>query len=725
MTFPVQIGPPTITINRDDRVLVCQPDARVLGEADGFFTRDTRFVSGYDLWINGRRPILLASAPIQSFSSRFEFTNDATVDSFGVIDRQSLALRIDRTVADAVHEDIDIANYASRPVRLTIEIAVLSDFADIFDVKRNEIVRRGELNSRWFRSRGELRATYVNREFRRELVVAVERPSSPAQFANGRLVFVATIPPKGVWHTCLKWHPVTRPGQRLVTLPCSAVDAPLRSTGAARLPNVSIRTPNHTVDRAWDQAVRDLEALRLEDPAFARGVFIPAAGVPWFVTLFGRDSLIVSMQGISGFPEFAKGALRRLSELQATGDDPERDMEPGKLPHEIRHGELAQLGILPYQPYYGTHDATSLFVIVLSYLYHWTGDVELLRRYLPNAEAAMAWIDRYGDRDSDGFQEYKTRSSHGYYNQGWKDAGDAIREADGTLAALPIGTCELQGYVFDAKNRMADIYDVLERPKDARRLRRQAQQLYDRVNEQFWWEDEGTYYLGLNGRKEPIRSVASNAGYLLQSGMVPPERAGRVVRRLMADDMWSGWGVRTLSSDHPAYNPFSYQCGSVWPHDNATIAGGFRRYGYDKEAAMVAKGIFDAAERLVALRLPELFSGLQRVAASFPVPYLGANVPQAWAAGSVFRFVALLCGLHATVDADGSKLYVNPALPDWLPDITLENLRLGGGSLALHFVDGQVDVQRNTSGYEVVRGPAPGPFGSRGVVVAESPHAGA
>lgn len=725
MTFPVQVGPSTITINRDDRVLVCQPDGRVLGEADGFFTRDTRFVSGYDLWINGRRPILLASAPIQSFSSRFEFTNDATVDSFGVIDRQSLALRIDRTVADAVHEDIDIANYASRPVRLTIEIAVLSDFADIFDVKRGEIVRRGELNSRWFRSRGELRATYINRDFRRELIVAVERASAPAQFANGRLVFVATIPPKGVWHTCLKWNPVTRAGQRPVTLPCNAVDAPVRSTGAARLPNVSIRTPNHTVDRAWDQAVRDLEALHLEDPAFARGVFIPAAGVPWFVTLFGRDSLIVSMQGISGFPEFAKGALRRLSELQSTANDPERDMEPGKIPHEIRHGELAQLGILPYQPYYGTHDATSLFVIVLSYLYHWTGDVDLLRRYLPNAEAAIAWIDRYGDRDSDGFQEYKTRSSHGYYNQGWKDAGDAIREADGTLAALPIGTCELQGYVFDAKNRMAEVYDVLDRPKDARRLRRQAQKLYDRVNEQFWWEEEGTYYLGLNGRKEPIRSVASNAGYLLQSGMVPPERAGRVVRRLMADDMWSGWGVRTLSSDHPAYNPFSYQCGSVWPHDNATIAGGFRRYGYDKEAAMVAKGIFDAAERLVALRLPELFSGLPRVAASFPVPYLGANVPQAWAAGSVFRFVALLCGLHATVDGDGSKLYVNPALPDWLPDITLENLRLGKGSLALHFVDGQVDVQRNTSGYEVVHGPAPGPFGSRGAVVAESPHAGA
>jgi glycogen debranching enzyme len=724
MTFPVQVGPSTITINRDDRVLICQPDARVIGDADGFFTRDTRFISGYDLWINGRRPILVASAPVQSFSSRFEFTNDAFVDAEGRIDRQSLAIRIDRTVADAVHEDLDIVNYARRPVRLTIEIAVLSDFADIFDVKRQELVRRGEINSRWFRSRRELRTTYTNHDFRRDLVVAVEKPGSAPQFANGRLVFVAKIPPKGVWHTCLKWLPMTRSHRRFTTLPCNAVDAPMRNAGRSRLPNVSVHTPNPTIDRAWDQAVRDLEALRLEDPTIERGVFIPAAGVPWFVTLFGRDSLIVSMQGISGFPEFASGALRRLSDLQATDDDPERDMEPGKIPHEIRHGELAQLGLLPYQPYYGTHDATSLFVIVLSYLYHWTNDVGVLRRYLPNAEAAMAWIDRYGDRDGDGFQEYATRSSHGYTNQGWKDAGDAIPDADGNQAALPIATCELQGYVFDAKNRLADVYDVLDRPKDARRLRREAQRLFERVNEAFWWEEEGTYYLGVNGSKEPIRSVASNAGHLLQSGIVPPDRAGRVVRRLMADDMWSGWGVRTLSSDHVAYNPFSYQNGSVWPHDNASIAGGFRRYGYAEEAAQVAKGIFDAAERLVGLRLPELFSGLPRVPASFPVPYLGANVPQAWAAGSVFRFVAVLCGLHATVDADGPKLYVNPALPPWMSEITIRNLRIGTGAMDIHCLDHSVAVMRNTSGYRVVHGPAPGPFGSRGAVVAESPHAG-
>ena len=711
MTFPVQVGPTAITINRDDRFLVCQPDGRIIGGADdGFFTRDTRFISGYELRINGQRPVLLNSAPIQFFSARFEFTNDALLDDAGKVAPQTLSIRVDRTVSGGIHEDLDIVNHGRRSVRLTIEIAIESDFADIFDVRANSLVRRGQLNTRWFRSRRELRSEYVNRDFKRELIVASERSDSVPQYANGRLVFVAEIAPKKTWHTCLRWLPITSSDahRRPATLPCSAVDIPFDGD-RPRLPEVSLETPNATVRRSWEQAVRDMEALRLEDPTFERGVYIPAAGVPWFVTLFGRDTLIVSMQAISGYPEFASGALRRLGAMQADADDPERDMEPGKIPHEIRHGELAQLGILPYTPYYGTHDATSLYLIVLSYLFQWIGDPALLRRYLPNAEAALRWVDRHGDRDRDGFQEYETRSSHGYYNQGWKDAGDAIPEADGTLAPLPLAVCELQGYVFDAKLRMAGVYEILGQATDARRLRRQAWELYDRFNDAFWWEQEGTYYLGLNGRKEPIRSVASNAGHLLQSGIVPEERAGRVVKRLLADDMWSGWGIRTLSSEHTAYNPFSYHTGTVWPHDNAMIAGGFRRYGFDAEAAKVAKGLFDAAERLVAYRLPELFAGLPRNEASFPVQYLGANVPQAWAAGSIFRLIAILAGIHTMSDGDGSRIYVNPALPDWLPSLTIRNLRAGRGSLDLTLDDGAVDVLSNSTGFEVIHGPAPHP----------------
>jgi len=710
VTLPVQVGPATVTINRDDRVVVCQADGRIDADGDeGFFARDTRFISGYGLWINGRMPVLLNSSPVQFFSARFEFTNGVSIDEAGSIEPHSISIRLDRTLGGGVHEDYDIVNYGRRVVRLTIEIAIESDFADIFDVKRHAIVRRGDLNSRWFRSRRELRTAYTNRDFQRELAVVVERAHSPPQFANGRLVFVATIPAKGAWHTCLKWLPITSNGRRPSTLGCNAVADALLDIGAARLPRVSIDTPNETVRHAWVQAARDMEALRLEDPTFERGVFIPAGGVPWFMTLFGRDALIVSMQGITGYPEFASGALRRLAGLQATEDDPERDMEPGKIPHEVRHGELAQLGILPYTPYYGTHDATSLYVIVLSYLYQWRGDKSILARYLPNVEAAMAWVDRYGDLDHDGFQEYRTRSSHGTYNQGWKDAWDAIPEADGSVSAVPIALCELQGYAYDAKLRLGAIYDLLDRPEDAQRLRAEANALYERFNDAFWWESEGTYYLGLNGKKRPIQTVASNAGHCLSNGIVPPERAERVVRRLLADDMWSGWGIRTLSSEHVAYNPFSYHTGTVWPHDNAMIAGGFRRYGFEAEAAQVAKGMFDAAERFVAYRLPELFAGLPRAPGSFPVQYLGANVPQAWAASAIFRLVAILCGIHASSNAAGSTLYVNPALPDWLPELTIDNLRAGGGSLSLRFHAADVEILSNTSGFDVVHGPAPRP----------------
>ena len=710
MTLPIQVGPSTITMNRDDRFVVCQPDGRIDREAEeGFFARDTRFVSGYKLFINGQRPLLLNASPVLFYSSRFEYSNPELLDRDGVVPRQTIALRIDRTVSGGVHEDYDIVNYGRRTVRLTIEIEIESDFADIFDVKSGQLVRRGEINARWFRSARELRTTYVHRDFVRELVLQADRSDSTVQFANGRFVFIAEVAPKDVWHTCMRWLPLTHSKRRPTTLECNAVAGPRPDQTLPRMRRVRLETPNHTVLRAWEQAQLDMDALQLEDPAFEKGVFIPAAGVPWFVTLFGRDSLVVSMQGISGYPEFASGALRRLSELQATADDPERDMEPGKIPHEIRHGELAQLRILPFQPYYGTHDATSLFVIVISYLYQWLGDVEVLKRYLPNAEAAMAWIDHFGDRDRDGFQEYATRSRHGYYNQGWKDAGDAIPNADGSLAALPLALCELQGYAYDAKVRMADIYEVLGETRKSRRLRTEAQALYDRFNETFWWDAEDTYYLGLDGQKHPIETVASNAGHCLASGIVPPERAERVVKRLMADDMWSGWGVRTLSSDHAAYNPFSYHTGSVWPHDNAMIAGGFRRYGHDAEAARVARGLFEASERFLANRLPELFAGLPRDEGSFPVQYLGASVPQAWAAGSIFRLIAILCGIHATTDRTGSRLYVDPALPDWLPELTIGNLRAGNGAAAIRFHGTDVEVLSNTTGFEVIHQVAPRP----------------
>ena len=328
----------------------------------------------------------------------------------------------------------------------------------------------------------------------------------------------------------------------------------------------------------------------------------------------------------------------------------------------------------------------------------------------PNAEAALRWIDRYGDRDRDGFQEYATRSSHGYYNQGWKDAGDAIPHGRRHARAAADRDCASSRATSTTRSSG---WPTSTRSSAGRRTpagcgaRRGCCSSGSTTT--FWWEEEGTYYLGLDGAKQPIRSVASNAGHLLQSGIVPPERAGRVVKRLLADDMWSGWGIRTLSSDHAAYNPFSYHTGTVWPHDNAMIAGGFRRYGFDAEAAQVAKGMFDAAERLVALSpagaVRRACPGARRASRSSTS---GANVPQAWAAGSILRLIAILAGIHATTDGDGSRIYVNPALPDGCRPCTIRNLRAGRGSIDLAVRDGDGRGARRTRReFEVIHGPPP------------------
>ncbi|TMF57696.1 MAG: amylo-alpha-1,6-glucosidase [Chloroflexi bacterium] len=712
--MPVTAGPPTVTINHDHQFLVCEPDATMAPQGDvGFFARDTRFVSAYSVTINGRAPLLLDASTVDHFSARHEFTTPQIPvggTSFGhseaFLPERSVGFRLDRTILEGVHEDYELVNYAPAPVRLVLEVQLESDFADIFDVRTHQLIRRGDIQSSWRQKAGELRTRYRNDSFERVLVVRVSKAGSPPEYANGRMVFVLRLQPKATWHTCLEWLPVIG-GHRARVLSCNALLSNDAELPRGILPPVVLETTHPTLPAIWRRAVDDMEALRMSDFAVRRSVYVPAAGIPWYVTLFGRDSLVVSMESISGFPEFALGAIDRLAQVQATDDDPEQDKEPGKIPHEVRFGELASLGLLPFAPYYGTHDATTLYLIVLSYAYQWSGDAQLLTKYRANAEAALTWMLTYGDRDQDGFQEYRSRSKHGLYNQGWKDSGEAIQHEDGTIAPVPIALCELQGYAFDAILRMAEMYALWGDEQRSMELRQRALHLYERFNEAFWWESEGTYYLGLDGNKRPIRSVASNAGHCLASGIVPPDRANRVVDRLMKPDMWSGWGIRTLSTQHPSYNPYSYHLGSVWPHDNATIAGGFRRAGRHTEAQHVAEAIFAAAERFESYSLPELYAGIAREPGSFPVPYLGTNVPQAWSAASIFRLVAILCGIHTVGSA--RAVYVNPDLPEWLPTLTLRNLRAGRGALELRLERDRVEVLKNTTGFEVVHGRVPRP----------------
>src|SRR6202165_1287930 len=428
--MPVTVGPSTLTINYDRQFLISQPNATMLPQDDvGFFASDTRFVSGYGLTLNGRPPKLLDAITVEHFSARYEFMtpelplgpgSDAGAE--GLLPEGSIGFRLERTILEGGHEAYDLTNYAMYPVRVVLEIAIESDFADVFDVRVHRLVRRGDLQTTWRPRVGELRSNYRNRTFRRGLVVKVEKAGSKPEYANGRLVFVAELLPRAEWHVCLKWLPVIGP-RPARTLPCHSL---LLGDGrvAHPLPPVELVTSHATLPAIWQQAVEDTEALRMVETTGRGGVFVPAGGIPWFVAGFARDSLIVSMESISAFPEFALGALRTLARDQATDDDPEQDKEPGKIPHEIRSGELASLKLLPFAPYFGTADATPLYIIVLSYAYQWSGDVGLLRRYRRNAEAALNWLLQYGDRDGDGFQEYSRRSSQGIFNQGWKDSWD-------------------------------------------------------------------------------------------------------------------------------------------------------------------------------------------------------------------------------------------------------------------------------------------------------------
>jgi glycogen debranching enzyme len=425
-----------------------------------------------------------------------------------------------------------------------------------------------------------------------------------------------------------------------------------------------------------------MSALRLPESGNPNE-YIPAAGVPWFVSVFGRDSLIVSLQNMIVYPDFARGALRVLGELQAKEVDDYRDAQPGKILHEIRAGELATRKLIPHTPYYGTADANALYLIALQEAWKWLGDDSLFLQHEDVARKCLEWIDRYGDLDGDGLQEYQTRSPQGYENMAWKDAGDSVMYPDGTPVKGPKALCELQGYTYDAWLRMAEAFAYFGDVELAAQLRKKAADLRQRFEELFWCEEMGFYAYGLDGDKKQVKTIVSNPGHLLWSGIASPERAARVVQRLLERDMWSGWGIRTLSELNPAFNPFSYQNGSVWPHDNGIIAMGFKNYGFAKEAAMVARDISEAASYFVFYRLPELYAGIRREPGTFPVQYLGANVPQAWAAGSVFHLLRAILGLNA--NAHTKTLFVDPVLPRWLPDITLHNLRVGASTVTLRF----------------------------------------
>jgi glycogen debranching enzyme len=611
-----------------------------------------------------------------------------------------LGLTLSRSISGGMHEDLDIVNHGMRPVIFQLEVALRCDFADVFEVKAGRIVRRGRITTEWSPSRQHLRTTYRNGDFTRAVTISPVRSSAKAVHANGRLSFEVALKPGEPWHCCLRYT-LTDGDQDLASPPhCIGHSHQSRhaETMAEWLENVvKIRTSNEEFYRLFRQALEDMAALRLPMTGTDHMVFLPAAGLPWFVAPFGRDSLIVSLQNTLVYPEFARGTLEVLGSLQAKDKDDYRDAEPGKILHEIRYGELAHFKLIPHTPYYGTADATPLYLIALHSAWRAIGDRGLLERHLETAEGCLSWIDEHGDRDGDGFQEYQTRSPVGYENMGWKDSGDAVVYPDGSLVKGPKALCELQGYVYSAWVRMAEVFDALDQPERAQALRAKADALFERFNAAFWDDELGFYAYALDGEKKKVLTVASNAGHCLWSGIVPPERAKKMVERLMAPDMWTGWGIRTLSAKHPAFNPYNYQTGSVWPHDNAIIALGFKYYGFGAEAARIAHDISVAAGYFRANQLSELYTAFEREETNFPVQYIGANVPQAWAAGSAFMLTQALLGFLP--DAPRNKLYIDPWLPYWLPDLAVYDLHIGKHKLDIRFWR-----EREDTAFEVIKG---------------------
>lgn len=628
-------------------------------EAHGLFYRDTRFLSRWILRVDGQLLDVLSTDETAYFAAQF-FLVPPGAD---VNENPSTSIIRKRTVGDGFHEDITVINHDATSLEMELRIEAGSDFADLFEVK-DALPKTGETYARV--DGGSLVLGYRRRDFVRETHIET---SQPAEVDDGGFTFHLHLEPHTEWSTCLFVH------LDGTTIKYDHGDDEAKPAVGMTLQQWIDQAPVLTSDwdpleHIYERSLIDLAALRFTSDLFPDQA-LPAAGLPWFMTVFGRDSLITSYQALPFAPELAETTLRVLARYQGKKVDPFRDEAPGKILHEIRFGELTHFKERPHSPYYGTADATPLFLILLDEVDRWTGNRELIRELEPAARAALAFLDEHADLDSDGYVEYQRAQETGLENQCWKDSWDSMRFADGTVAKGPMAVCEIQGYVYDAKLRTARL--ARERWDDsilAERLEREAMELHERFNRDFWIEERGHYALALDGKKHQVDALTSNIGHLLWSGIVPPERASRVAAHLVGERLFSGWGVRTMAEGEGGYNPIRYHNGTVWPHDNSLIAAGLARYGFREEAALVGFATLEAATYF-RFRLPEVFAGYRRGRTGFPVEYPTASSPQAWATGAPLLIVRVLLGLEPAGDALGS----DPWLPPQIGRIALDGVR--------------------------------------------------
>jgi len=685
-------------------------------ETKGLFAWDTRYLSRWLLTLDGKTPNVLSTDDLAYFSAQFFLvpgTGTVYVDA-------DLSLIRTREVGDGFHESLRILNHKAEPVDVDMRIAAAADFADLFEVK-DALAKKGERYTRVERDRlvfGYRRDTFV-----RETWISSSAPET--MLTEDGLHFSVHIDPHGEWTTDIDVLIFLN-----VDTSASAASAPA-SARLARRPEMQQRLDDllKTTPRlvcTWDAAERiyrrslvDLAALRFF-PRVTPGGALPAAGLPWFMAIFGRDSLLTSFQALPFMPSLAETTLRALAGWQGSRVDDFRDEEPGKILHELRYGELTAFEERPHSPYYGAADATPLFLILLDEYERWTGNAQLVRDFELEARAALDWIDQYGDRDGDGYVEYSRRNTEtGLENQCWKDSWNSILFADGTNSQLPRATCEIQGYVYDAKLRCARLARTFwNDPTLAAELERQAAELKDRFNRDFWIADRQFFALALNGDKRQVDSLTSNIGHLLWSGIADEDKAKACVRHLLGDKLFTGWGVRTMATTEGGYNPIGYHVGTVWPHDNSFVAWGLTRYGYQEEAACLAAGIFEAAPYFHD-RLPEAFAGYPREETQFPVEYPTACSPQAWATGAPLLLLRAALGLEPV----GDRLSMNPALPSVLERVELLDIPGRWGHIDA-FGRGRVDIAQVRARYaqQAVTQPVASPDG-RSAAVTEASRA--
>ncbi len=685
-----------LTILEGATFCICDEVGDLRGESDGLFAEDTRFLSRLKLTLNGQRPLLLSSDKIEYFSAAFFMRNPLA----GGLEQDALSIKRERFVGDGMQDTILVQNQSMSRVEFGLELEVGADFADIISVKEHDFSLGDPMHAKPLPPRQPNEFDTERNQFLiadgsdgRVLQTQVIF-SRKGEVDDSSISFRVGLEPRERWDLHVDVFPL--PDGEQVTPRFAErrfgeeVGRVRDSLAAWQLRVPQLRASWGALGQSFDQSVSDLASLRMRSSDHGIGK-LPAAGMPWFMTVFGRDTIITCLQTLLFGPELARTALEVLAGLQATEDNASIDAEPGKIVHEVRHGKAAKTW---FPRYYGTVDATPLYLILLSEVWRWTDDFAMMRDLKGPALAALEWIDRYGDRDGDGFVEYEKRSARGLENQSWKDSEDSQRYADGSLARAPIAPCEVQGYVYDAKRRMADMAREVWRERDlATRLNAEADELRDRFDAAFWVEKRGGYYaLALDAEKRPVDSLCSNIGQLLWSGIVPPGRVDAIVDQLMGDDLWSGWGVRTMSTGDAAYNPLSYHNGTVWPHDNSLIAWGLARYARWPEAQRIVQRMLTASTHF-RYQLPEVFSGMRRSETPFPIAYPSAARPQAWAAGTPVLLLQILLGLQPDRRRHLLETVAPLELPSWAGTVRLTGIRAFDQQWDARLEDGRVRVE--------------------------------